>query len=183
MKEKIIEKKKLHKIYKSTNLWEDYLAFSELRGLCKKMAQECYSSYVANIEDAIPNNIKKFWNFVNSRRRSVGIPSDMYLDGTRFVTDEEISDAFAKQFGSVFLVDDPGISVEDQFSAGSTQNSDDFVLTADDISSNIKLLDRNKGPGPDEVPTLLLISCQDGISAPLSILFNESLRSGKFPAR
>lgn len=43
-------------------------------------------------------------------------------------------------------------------------------------------LDILKGPGPDSVPPALLRACSFGISKPLHIMFNFSLRCGSFPS-
>ena len=54
--------------------------------------------------------------------------------------------------------------------AGQTLES--LHVTSDDVINAISQTNPNSAPGPDGIPTLLLIKCVDELSEPLSICFN-----------
>ncbi|CAK1592771.1 unnamed protein product [Parnassius mnemosyne] len=47
----------------------------------------------------------------------------------------------------------------------------------------LKRLDKNKGAGPDRIHPVFINICACSLSKPLTIIFNESLRSGVFPEK
>ena len=51
-------------------------------------------------------------------------------------------------------------------------------VTSDDVITDISQTNLNSAPGPDGIPSLLLIKCLDELSEPLSICFNKSLSEG-----
>ena len=59
------DKKRAHVAYKKSNLYSDYLLFTNLRSHCKELTRQCYHNYVQNTESSMQSNIKHFWRFVN----------------------------------------------------------------------------------------------------------------------
>ena len=56
-----------------------------------------------------------------------------------------------------------------------------FVIGRADVLNSILKCDEKYSYGPDGIPSVVLKKCVNGISLPLSILFNKSLSSGSFP--
>lgn len=177
------EKNKFHKLYKIYGNPRDYDTFSLLRNRCKDLAAKCYNKYISSTEDALAKDIKSFWRFVNNRRGNVSIPSTMTFGNTSSSDGFEVCELFARYFGSVFEKSDYdenlSVSVDDHISSSLSQ----VVLSEKDIQLKIKQLDKNKGPGPDQLPASFVKSCGRELAAPLCIIFNKSLSCGVFPKR
>ena len=54
-------------------------------------------------------------------------------------------------------------------------------MTASEIV-NIQILDIKKGSGPDKISHKMLKIAPEKIAEPLQIIFNKSLRQGKYPS-
>ena len=102
----IKEKKRLHVKYKKTNLYSDYLLFSNARSRCKALSKSCWVCYVSKAESAIPGNAKLFWRFANSLRTDKSTSGSLHIDGVHLVNPEDISEGFADHFKSVYQVND-----------------------------------------------------------------------------
>jgi hypothetical protein len=62
-----------------------------------------------------------------------------------------------------------------------TQITDIFV-TASEIVDFIQILDLKKASGPDKISHKMLKIAPEKIAEPLQIIFNKSLRQGKYPS-
>ena len=152
LKNCIIGKKEMHKKYKQTRSVTDYREFSRLRQLSKRLTQECYTQYVHCTEAAISSNIKKFWSFVNHKRKNSSFPSSLkYLDRTG-CSGEEIANMFADYFSTVYSHHIVNVSTHKLSSSDTHIPHLDIRIS--DIFTKLSSLDANKGPGPDGVPTL-----------------------------
>ncbi|XP_065195251.1 uncharacterized protein LOC135826575 [Sycon ciliatum] len=56
------------------------------------------------------------------------------------------------------------------------------TVSVDTISKLLESLVSNKATGSDDIPSCILKSCRDSVSYPLTVIVNQSLRSGIFPA-
>ena len=61
------------------------------------------------------------------------------------------------------------------------ESLDTVNFSSDDISKIINNLDPNKAHGHDMLSIRMLKLCWNSICKPLSIIFNDSLKEGKFP--
>lgn len=138
-----------------------------------------YKAYVDGIQLDIQNNPRKFWKFVNNKRKNNEIPTNVSYKGEKSNNSTEATELFAEHFKSVYANADQRNAVE---LPAPEVNFPHFTLTADDIRRKILSLDGTKGSGPDGLPNSLLTSCVDGFVFPLVLLFNSSLDSGLFPA-
>ena len=76
---KMVKAKKLvHRRFKRSNLYCDYLVFTKLRRDCKVASRNCWSSYIYKIGNAIPHNMKIFWKFINSNKSANTSPTVMH---------------------------------------------------------------------------------------------------------
>ena len=63
-------KESCHKKYKLFPTFDNYIKFSEFRKKVKLLNFNCHTQYIADIENIISLNIKPFWNYVNSLKKS-----------------------------------------------------------------------------------------------------------------
>lgn len=76
-------KKREHKRtkWRRSKLETDYYEiFSNLRSQSKQMIKEYYNSHVENIQDNINKNVKIFWAYSKSKRRTNAYPTMMKLN-------------------------------------------------------------------------------------------------------
>lgn len=93
-------KRVVHRNYKNSNLYADYLIFHRLRAQCKSLSSVCLNEYASRSENAINNNVNSFWNFIKSMRSRNSAPDYMYCNG-KFVEDgQTIANYFAEYFES-----------------------------------------------------------------------------------
>ena len=173
-------KKAAHLAYKRSNDWHDYLAFCHLRSKCKTLSRSCYRGYIEATEASIPHNIKVFWKFVHSKRRTHDLPGTMHLGSVTSSDNSAIADMFAKHFESVYSAASPSLAT--YVNTNPPLNETDMSISIGEIYSEIEDLSVNEGPGDDGIPPIFLKKCKFILSRPLYIIFNRSLTDGHFPS-
>lgn len=56
---------------------------------------------MANVENCTCKNIKYFWTYINSLKKGIGIPVNMFVRDAKAKNTEEVCDLFSKHFESV----------------------------------------------------------------------------------
>jgi len=102
LKALVRKKKCAHKCFKKSSNYNDYLLFTYYRKKCKALSISCYERYVRTIELNMSINIKAFWNFVNAKRSTKGIPNCLHLNEIKANNDTDGANLFAEFFQSVF---------------------------------------------------------------------------------
>jgi hypothetical protein len=66
------------------------------------------------------------------------------------------------------------------FESKTNDSITDIFVTASEIVDTIQILDLNKASGPDKISHTMLKIAPEKIAEPLQIIFNKSLRQGKY---
>lgn len=175
----VIEKKAAHKRSKTTGSIYDRETFLRLRRECKLLAFDCYTSYIARVEESIPQDIKSFWSHVNNLKCNSSFPLKMTLDGSEAEDSPGICNLFAQHFSSVFS--DAKVDVP-SFDFGWSSAFSRITLVATDVQKKLEVLDHSKSAGPDEIHPSVLKFCAPILAVHLTILFNSLLDDGIFPS-
>jgi hypothetical protein len=108
------------------------------------------------------------------RKKRVGFPSVMNFEGQSGSESQEICDLFAKFMKGTYA-NDPWVpsdlgpdDVRDELPFGPLQ------FTVLEVLNALLDLDSNKGPSPDDVPSLILKTCTSAFSLRLCLLINSS---------
>jgi hypothetical protein len=176
----LVEKQKYHKLFRKYQNPRDYDGFSLLRARCKRLINQCYRKYVASVEDGLATNIKYFWTYVNGKRNKCDtIPRVMNYAGMQASDYRGVCELFSKYFSSVY----EEVSSAPIPPTSTTSNSclSTITISVNEVEKKLKTLDLNKCAGPDCIPPLVGRQCAAELSAPLCILFNQSISSGLFP--
>ncbi|XP_026826500.1 uncharacterized protein LOC113562189 [Ooceraea biroi] len=162
-------KRRAHYTFKRTNLFSDYLVFSNARSQCKALSGVVWRDYVGRTENSIPNNINNFWNFINTITNKGSSPPYVYRDGVH--TSDEIATAnhFADFFESVYnnnsitcgasngsiLIDMTGHDV------GVKTNSEviSIDISIGEVFTQINRMKSSSSPGSDGIPSIFIKSC------------------------
>lgn len=127
-------------------------------------------------------NPKKFWNFVNMKKKTGGVPLVMKHNYRKSTNIQESCDLFADYFKEVYA--DSNLNVANIPNINSNSINIGLIkLSIGEVFIAMLHLNKNKGIGSDLVPPLLLIKCAAALCLPLAFLFNLSLSNGVFPKK
>ena len=196
LKALIFNKKIMHRKYKKIKSinkeksYEYYLEFCSIRNKCKLESDRCYKAYTDNMQKNIKKCPRTFWDFIDNKRTSREFPNVMGLNDITANNAFDISNLFAKYFGSVYTDNFKEINSNNNTNSYSEYKSfiNEFIkidsidetffdITVKEIENSIKLLKNSSGIGPDGVPAIFIKGCCSTIIKPLFILFNLSLRT------
>ena len=174
-------KNRLFKKYKRSGTLLSYAQYAEARYQYLKCNKNCYAEYLRKIRCNIRTQPKKFFDFVNSKRKSSGFPATLKHNNKTSANDEESAELFAEFFSSVYSTETFDAScLNADIPQLSTCISIPAIdeLTVDAYLQSVKL---SHQVGPDNVPSCIVKNCADILCVPLALLFNLSLASGIFP--
>ncbi|EFA13487.1 putative RNA-directed DNA polymerase from transposon BS-like Protein [Tribolium castaneum] len=173
-------KSNILKKYRRTKNMHFYEEFKKLRSLSKSLITTAYSQYIGYMENTISKDPKKFWSFVQAKKRNSRIPGVLYHNGNAISNPNDIVNSFAKFFKSVFS--DMTLTSD---SPSMMTNLNSFI-TVNEINEHeiIRVLKRSKDTltaGCDGIPSFLLRDCAHIFSKPLVYIFNLILQTSTFP--
>ena len=182
--EQLLKKKRIfHQKWKHHHNKKDYDKFSALRREANESIKADYDNINAKAEADIKTNPKAFWHFVNSKKvNGAGVAEYLKLDEKVALNKKEAADLLAEHFRSVYEDDDDNEPQQMQ----RLSNEDSWcrvVIPLYRILDTLKKLDIKKACGPDKLPPKLFKFCAHALSIPLHIIFNQSMKTGKFPCR
>ncbi|XP_053690885.1 uncharacterized protein LOC128739423 [Sabethes cyaneus] len=170
-----------HRRWRTNQTKQDFKRASEDY---RRLNASLYKSYVLRIQTDLRRNPKKFWTFVNSKRKCSSVPSDVYLDDTESSSESDSCELFASFFSSVFACD-PGPTRATDCGASLVPadfvDIDVFAITPDMITAAAKKLKTSYCAGPDGIPAVVFCRCAEALAMPLCCIFNKSFAQGKFP--
>lgn len=154
---------------------------SDIRREVKYRIDLCYLTFVSNIEHVIPENVKYFWTFINSLKRTEHMPSIMKYNNDTLKTPSSIADTFTLHFESCYS-NHSTLDLNHLESVKFGSHLSFHIFKEDEIKKKMLDLDPSKGSGPDGIPPILLKKCP-ALSAPLCTIFQRSFDRGYVPSR
>lgn len=179
-------KRKFHSRYKKYGNLMDKLQFDITRKRCDVMITECYSNFKQNAPNHLKNRPKYFWKiFKDKTANSRSLPNEMKLGRVEARGGQEISELFSQHFQSVY---DSNINHEKSCSSHycnvSGNASYNIVeVNETEVLNQLKLLNADKGPGPDLIPPIFIRKCALSLYKPLAKIYTKSLQSGAYPTQ
>jgi hypothetical protein len=167
--------------FKNSNNAYYYQRFREYRRLIKRQIASARVAYLSSVQNNIRDDPRKFWSYINSKKGVSRIPGRVTCNGDVFDAPQNIVDAFASFFQSVFIASDPdplisGVNVV----SGSSLNI--IQISEANISAAIALIKNSFTAEHDQIPAFLVKDCKNIFIQPLLTIFNASLRQSKFPS-
>lgn len=173
------KKNKAYKRYKKdkNNLFlrQSYLEIEKSFDVLNKFL---YSNYVSTAESKVKKDSKSFWNFINTKRNSSGLPNCMEFSGSISSDLQTICNLFADYFESVYAVTSP--SELPEFTPSNVVDIGIIQLEISDVLEALNRIDDNKGLGPDSISPKIIKKCATSLALPLWLIFNKSLKTGEF---
>ena len=177
------KKSKAYSKYIKSGKTSSFIAYSSLRRNLTKTIKSSYNTYIAKIQDDLTREPKKFWSFINSKKKSSGYPSSMSFNNSIYSTTSDICNQFSNYFNSVYVCDNANPSDDPYSFFNNNLNIGSLILSAENILESLSTIDEFKGCGPDGIPPLLLKQCAINLVMPLTIIYNLSLTSKIFPLK
>ena len=171
--------------YLETRQADKYRSYCKIRNKVRKLSKESQIEKEKEIANSVNENPKKFWNYTKSKTKvKPGISDLEYTDGNgekkTTIDDSEKAEVLSDFFSSVFTEEGP----EDIPHMDGRQ----YREALDDIKIDVKLVEKKlaklkpcKSPGPDNIHPKILREASKTLCYPLSILFQDSLDTGKIP--
>ena len=125
--------------------------------------------------------LKGLFRYVNTRLgNKVGIPALKDDTGTLVTCDLQRAEMFRNHFVSVFIKSSARLSTTSNANANSVAP---FSTSELDVYYRLLALKDNKfNTSPEEIPEMFFKKCALFLAKPLSMIFNQSLASGKVPS-
>ena len=208
----IKEKHRLWNLYRKSKLLTYLDRIRILKCDIRRNIRQAYKVFISEAENSLHNDPKKFWSFVNKRRKTTCVPSCMTAgDGVIISNPQDIVNAFASQFASVYtndnhkpcvasscnkinceycgscrcsLVSDNPICDNSICDNSVCDNNLIFnlpVINDCDILKAAKKIKPNFVCGPDDIPAFLVIDCLQYLLKPLCHIYNLILKSSIYP--
>ena len=153
--------------------------YRRMRAMSKKMIKEAYREYVKSTEYRINTEPQKFWIYVNSKRKDVGTTTIMKHANREYSHPEDIANAFAEYFSSVYVKKQPLANLK-----GNTRNVNIVSLRRffeSEIETAMIKLKPKRGVGPDGIPPYIYKACKELLVAPLTHVCNTILKTKVYP--
>lgn len=124
---------------------------------------------------------KKFWEHVNSQRKTKGYPKHMEFNGIEASNEAEIAQMFNSFFASVSTPEDNAISIDEIINESSLNNEMIEPVTYDETYNELTSIDVSKGVGLVGIHPILLKTCAASLSNVICALLNKSIELCEVP--
>ena len=175
----IKSKHRLWTRYMENQTPENRLKYTRARNKVKNLARRKRNDFENSLACNSKKNPKAIWKYINSKsKNSSSITCITSEDGTKLYGDQEIAETFNKFFASVYQKEPLGLPTIPQESDKTLAH---ITISEAEVLHQLKEININKPPGPDNIHPKFLMETSNLISKPLTHLFNLSLKSGSLP--
>ena len=159
----------------------DFERYKRIRNQVNDDARNAKRSYERRIAKKAKRESKHFWKYVKRKVKSQsGVTNLQKTDSTLTKSDQEKAEVLNEYFSSVFTRENldniPDIP-DKQFG----KPLDSLIIDISVVEKVLKDLNAGKSMGPDELNPLLLKTMSNVFAVPLTLIFQESVSSGKIP--
>ena len=176
----IKQKHKLFLAYKKSNLSVDYTTYKTQRNIVKALIKKSRANYEAHIAENIKSAPKKFYGYINSKRKIRSSVGPLENQHGEIVSDlQGCTEILGSFFQSVFTDEDTGNIPE--FPYVTDMRLSDIPLTVDTVYRKLASLNVCKAQGPDDIHPYILKECRESLCYPLLYIFRKSLDTGTIP--
>lgn len=151
------------------------------RATLKLRVHSTYTAFIASRERAASEDPSTFWSYVNSLKGGSRIPTAMSRGDVTYDKPEDVVNAFADYFSSVYRAAELGRCFTHQSASRALLGPPVPEINVADVTHALKSLKPKLSSGTDQTPNLVVRDCAYAFAAPLCFLFNLSLKMGVFP--
>ena len=187
IKEQIRSKQRLYKKAKNTRLQSDWCRFKTKQQEVRDLLDQSHKEYLDSLltfdnskERERVSVMKKFWNYVNSKRRDRSGVSPLLKNNKEVSDSRGKAEILNEQYDSVFTNED--IENMPTMPNRGIPSLPDIDLNVNGITKLLHELNPNEANGPDQVPTRVLKEAATEIAPYLLDIFRKSIVAGKLPS-
>ena len=166
--------------YRQSRDHADYLTYRMQNNTLKKLIKKSRQQYE---EKLLEKSDKHFYNYI--KRNLSSHISELTLKNPQsgeIVTDpQQTADLFSERFAAVFTEEDmqsfPTLPQNDR----SKQELNNIEITDEKIIQAIKSLKKDSSPGPDGIPSILLINCAEILAPYMASAMRKILTNNAIP--
>ena len=192
----INKKNDKYRDWKSTNNNVEYevkkINFKTFEKIVKDNIRAAKQEYYFKTFTSQKNDMKKTWKTIdetlNRRKNKSKFPSEFIVNNRSIADQKEIADQFNIFFSNIGSTLSDSIEIADStldftdYLNNPTEHHFNFnTITESETLSIINKLKNKNSSGKDEISNKLLKSIKDEIAKPLTIIINQSLKTGVFP--
>ena len=192
----INKKNDKYRDWKSTNNDVEYevkkINFKTFERIVKENIRAAKREYYFKTFTAQKRDMKKTWKTIdetlNRRKNKSKFPSEFIVNNRSITDHKEIADQFNIFFSNIGSTLSDSIEINDNtldftdYLNNPTEHRFNFNrITESETLSIINKLKSKNSSGKDEISNKLLKSIKDEIAKPLTIIINQSLKTGIFP--
>lgn len=169
------------KLRKSSD--QEHRKFKSARNRVKSMLRSLKRNQERNIALQAKHNPKAFWSHVRGKLKTKSgvAPLIDKRDKIKKFNDLEKANILQDQFSSVFTIEPTeDIPTLEKRTNAKLENMNENI-TCEIVKAEIKKMNPNKAPGPDEIPIVMLQELVNFISEPIALIFRNSLEQGHVP--
>ena len=163
--------------------WKRYK--NKLTDIIRASETSLYKSMLKNHSDSCQNLWKVFGKILKNKTNTSTI-NKIIVNGNTVTETDSITEEFNKYFcnigGKLAENFDSNNTQYKQYLSNKVENS--FYLyetTENEISKEIKKLNTKKAVGPDGISAKILQTCENLITKPLKMIFNQAILTGEYP--
>ncbi|KAK9869116.1 hypothetical protein WA026_002874 [Henosepilachna vigintioctopunctata] len=155
--------------------------YSSLRAMVKSEIGSLYKAYIATSEHFINEDPSRFWSFIQDKRGCTRIPGIMQHEQSVYNNPNDIVNAFADYFSSVYSDASANCDIVGENSG----NTLVFIecITEDMIKVAARKLNNKLTAGPDLILSFIVKDCIDSLIMPLKHIYDLILKTSIFPTR
>ena len=178
---KVKKKKEAYKRYTETREGKEYLAYAKARNQAKQECRNAVRNFEQQIAAEAKSNPKAFYAYASSKLKTRETIADLEDEKGKTVTSnlgkaELLNNFFCSVFTKENTDNIPNLREQKLDSTLS-----EIEITIDQVRKKLSTLKVDKSPGPDGVHPRVLREAADELAAPLTQLFNKSLKEGRLP--
>ena len=175
------QKSKLWRTYTRTQNILDHGRYARIRDRLRALTRKLRREYEEKLTAELKTNVKGFWRYVNSRRKTKSRIDDLQKqDGTMASTDAEKAQLLSDFFSSVFTRENCS-EIPRLPTHWNGLICESIDLTPELVEGKLRALRPSSSPGPDGVHPRILREIATPVSLALCSLFQKSVESGQIP--
>jgi len=176
-------KKRYHLWKKFTNEpdYTKHIKYKKMRDTIRTEIKAAKKEFEEKLANNIKEDPKSFYHYVRTKQRTKVKVGPLNDDKGGLITeDEEMCELLNTYFGSVFTVEDTSNLPE--VTSRTNEKLNNIEITEEKVRNGLNKIKRNKSAGDDGVTSSFLKAIASEIVKPLTLIFQESLRSGTIPS-